>query len=96
MYPMVIILAVGISERNKNIYKYILPFSLVGLIISIYHNLLYYSVIPEAVSPCMLGVSCSTKFIEWFGFVTIPLLSLIAFGTITLCMVIYRSYERGK
>ena len=87
MYPIVAILAVGILRKDKNVAYYVLPLSIVGLIISIYHNLLYYSILPENVAPCIQGISCTTRQIEWFGFVTIPLLSFIAFATITILMV---------
>lgn len=89
MYPLFIILGVGILERNKNMYKYVLPLSFLGEIIAIYHNLLYYKILPESAAPCIAGVSCTTKFIEYFGFITIPFLSLVAFTIINVCMVIY-------
>src|SRR5438093_5112499 len=72
LYPLVIILTVGILRKNKDIPLYVLPLSLVGAAISVYHNLLYYKILPEAAAPCTAGISCTTKFIEWFGFVTIP------------------------
>lgn len=95
IYPLVIILGVGIIEKNKNIYKYVLPLSLLGEVIAIYHNLLYYKILPESAAPCINGVSCTTKYIEYFGFVTIPLLSLIAFTLINVFMIIY-SRTKGK
>lgn len=70
-------------------YKYVLPLSLLGEVIAIYHNLLYYEIIPESAAPCIAGVSCTTKFIEYFGFITIPSLSLAAFTLINIFMVVY-------
>ncbi|MEJ0021880.1 MAG: disulfide oxidoreductase [Candidatus Doudnabacteria bacterium] len=89
MYPLVIILGVGILKKDKNLPFYVLPFSLIGLGISIYHNLLYYKILPESLSPCVAGVSCTTKFIEYFHFVTIPFLSFVAFLVINLMMYVY-------
>ena len=40
MYPLVAILGVSIWEKKKDIYKYVLPLSIVGLFITLYHNLL--------------------------------------------------------
>ncbi len=79
MYPLVVIFTIGILTKDKLVSWYALPLASVGLLISIYHNLLYYNIIPEAAAPCRNGVSCTTKFIEWFGFVTIPFLSMVAF-----------------
>ena len=89
MYPLVAILAIGIIRKNRDIALYVLPLSLVGLAISIYHNLLYWKIIPESIAPCMAGVSCTTKFFEWFGFITIPFLALTAFVVINACMIIF-------
>lgn len=89
MYPLVVILAVGIWRKNKEIHLYTLPLALIGLLIGVYHNLLYYRLIPEAIAPCVAGISCTTKFIEWFGFITIPLLSLLGFVALTFCLLVY-------
>ena len=94
MYPLVIILAVGILRKDRGVYLYVLPLSIIGMVIAFYHNLLYWNIIPESQAPCLLGVSCTTKFIEYFGFITIPFLSFSAFLIITLCMVIYANYVK--
>lgn len=88
MYPLVIVLAVGILRRDRLIHLVALPLSLIGLVIAIYHNLLYFGIIPEAASACRAGVSCTTRFFEWFGFITIPFLSLTAFTVITILMLV--------
>lgn len=88
MYPLVVIIAVAILKKDKNLPYFVLPFSILGILVSSYHNLLYFGVIPEAVSPCYLGVSCTAKFIQLLGFIDIPLLSLGAFTMITLLMLL--------
>lgn len=89
MYPIVFIIAIGALRKDNGVYLYVLPLSITGFIIAIYHNLLYYKIIPESIQPCINGVSCTTKFIEWFGFITIPFLSLVAFFIINVCMILY-------
>lgn len=96
MYPLVIILAVGIYKKDKNIPFFVLPLSIIGTIIAIYHNLLYYKIIPESLIPCTLGISCTTRQIELIGFVTIPLISLIAFGAIDILMLLYKNQTNRK
>ena len=88
MYPLVIVLGVGILLRETRIRLYALPLSLIGLAIAIYHNLLYYGVLPESIAPCTTGVSCTTRQIEWLGFITIPLLALVAFAIISVCLIL--------
>jgi disulfide bond formation protein DsbB len=90
MYPLVIIFMVGILKRDRFVHTYVMPLAIIGWTISVYHNLLYYKIIPDALAPCTTGVSCTTKFIEWFGFVTIPFLSFTAFTVILVLMQIRR------
>ncbi len=96
MYPLVIISAVSILRQERGLPAYVLPLSLIGLAISFYHNLLYYHLIPESVAPCVAGVSCTTKFFAWFGFITIPFLSMAAFFVISLLAWILLKREQVK
>lgn len=89
IYPLVPILTVGILTRDPKVHWYVWPLIIPGLLISVFHNLLYWKLLPEAAAPCQAGISCTTKFFEWFGFVTIPLLSLSAFVVIAILMAIY-------
>lgn len=91
MYPLVLFIPIGILKKNKDLPIYVLPFSVLGILIATYHYLLQRGIIPDSIAPCSEGVSCTTKLIEFFGFVTIPFLSLIAFVLITICMVLYRA-----
>ena len=96
MYPLVIIIPIGILKKDQNFPLYVLPLGILGIIVALYHNLLYYNIIAESATPCIQGVSCTTKFIEWFGFVTIPLLSLLSFIIIVICMLVYKQSLRSK
>lgn len=89
MYPLVVIIAVGILKKDKYLPYYVLPLSITGLLIAIYHYLLQMGVIPESAAPCVAGISCASRLVEWFGFITIPFLSLVAFAVITSCMVFF-------
>jgi disulfide bond formation protein DsbB len=94
MYPLVLIIGIGIISKDVRMKIYALPLCLVGLAISVYHNLLYYGIIPESIMPCQQGISCTSRQIEWLGFITIPLMSLTAFILITICLFLHKS--RGK
>lgn len=88
LYPLVILAGIAIYKKSKEVYSYMLGLLIPGFIISLFHNLLYYNVLPEAAAPCTAGVSCTTKYFEWFGFITIPLLAFIAF-VILILLVTY-------
>ena len=93
LFPLVLIIGVGIVLRDRRMKYYALPVCLSGLAISIYHNLLYYGVIPESITPCTQGVPCNSVQIEWLGFITIPLMALAAFAGISLCLLFYKPKE---
>ena len=93
LFPLVLIIGVGIVLRDRRMKYYALPVCLSGLAVSIYHNLLYYGVIPESIAPCTQGVPCNSVQIEWLGFITIPLMALAAFAGISLCLLFYKPKE---
>lgn len=96
MYPLVLILGFAIYKRSRDIVLPALALAFGGWLISIYHNLLYYKILPEAAAPCIAGVSCTTKFIEWFGFITIPFLSFSAFTLILIGLIVYLKSTKGE
>lgn len=90
MYPLVIIIGIGIATSDLRWKTYALPLTLIGLVISVYHNLLYYGLISESLAPCTQGISCTSRQIEWLGFITIPLMALTAFLSLTACLLLYK------
>lgn len=94
MFPLVIILAIGILRKDKGISYYVLPLSLTGILISFYQVLLQQGIINEAFTPCTYGISCTTKYVSFLGFITIPLMSFAAFFTISVCMYLYLKWSK--
>lgn len=89
MYPLVIILLVGMLRQNKEVFFYSFPLSFLGLLLAFYHLLIQHGVIPETASPCREGLSCADTWINWLGFITIPLLSFVAFTLISTILFFY-------
>lgn len=96
MYPLVFIIAVGILRKDKNMPIYALPLAVIGALIAAYHNLLYWKILPESQAPCLAGVSCTTQFIEYFGFITIPFLSLVAFIVIVAALIFVLKMQKDE
>ena len=87
MFPLTLILPMGLFPLDRKVVRYALPLAALGWMFAIFHLLLIAGVIPESIKPCTQGVSCSEKVIEWFGFVTIPLLSVVASSTIIILLI---------
>jgi len=91
LYPLVIILTVGIWKKDRNLAFYVLPFSILGIVLSIYHYMIQQNFINVSEIACNL---CHTMYLSLFNFVTIPFLSLISFVIITIATVFYHKNLR--
>lgn len=97
MYPLVVIFLMGLFPFDRSVIKFAAPVVGLGWLAAIYHNLLYYKVLPASAAPCVSGVSCTTIQVQWFGFITIPLMSLTAFTLILILLTIcFRMIKREK
>jgi disulfide bond formation protein DsbB len=92
MYPLALLLAIGILRRDENLHVYVLPFSILGALTSLYHYLLIKTTIFPP-PPCNVGIPCTVDYIDWFGFINIPLMALAAFLIITAMMVVSMRYN---
>ena len=90
MYPLVAITAVGLWKRDMMMPRYVLSMSIVGILVSGYHYSLQMfkpAAVNAFINCTKYGVSCTTVDISYYGFITIPLLSFIAFVSITCLML---------
>lgn len=88
LFPLVLILAVGLFPVDGKVVKYALPLAVAGWLTALYHNLVYAGIVPESIQPCSQGVSCTEEYLDLFGFITIPLLSLLAFSAIITLLIL--------
>lgn len=88
MYPLAILLAIGIIRRDRGLHLYVLPFSIAGIGVSLYHYLLIKTdwLPPPA---CAVDIPCTVDYLNWFGFINIPFLALTAFVIITCMMLAF-------
>lgn len=87
MYPLVIILGIASFHFDFRMAGYVLPLTIIGGLFSVYHVMEQNIPAMQAYSICQVGVSCSGKYINWLGFISIPVLALIAFTLITIFMI---------
>ncbi len=95
LFPLVLVIGAGIVREDPGLAAYALPLTLIGLGISMHHNLLQLGVIPESLAPCVEGESCSEKQVEIFGFVTIPLMALCTYVAIATCLILHHRNARS-
>ncbi len=95
MYPLAGLLTLGIMRRDPHLPHLILPFSLVGQGVAVYHFLLQKTPYFGSPTSCGIGVTCATVWLDWFGFITIPLLAMFGFMAITTGMLMVIAAEAG-
>lgn len=84
MYPLTIVTLLAALANDRRVARYLLPLPLVGACVSVYHLLVENRVVEQA-QACLISApgGCATKWIEEFGYVTIPTLALTGF---VLCL----------
>jgi hypothetical protein len=87
MYPLAVLLAAGLIWRDLNTPKYALCLAIPGALASTYHILLQKVPAIAALEACVIGVPCSTDYLNLFGFITIPMLALAAFAIVIVASV---------
>ena len=85
MYPLAVILPMATFRRDRRIIPYALVFTAAGAGISIYHYQL--QAFPGQGSSCSLNASCTYRWIEVFGFASIPMLALGSFVLIGILLL---------
>jgi disulfide bond formation protein DsbB len=78
MYPLSLLTLFIAVHGDHRVARYLLPFPVIGGGVSIYHLLVENHVVstPKA---CQIGAGCAVKWINEFGYMTIPTLALTAF-----------------
>lgn len=86
MYPLAVLLGIAAYRGDRQIGVYALPLAWIGIAISFYHNLLQWFPSLSGIVPCKSGVPCNQDYLNWFGFITIPLMALTAFTLILILL----------
>ena len=83
MYPLAIVTLLAALANDHRIARYLLPLPVIGAGVSVYHLLVENGVVHEAQS-CRISApgGCAIKWINEFGYVTIPTLALTGFALV--------------
>ncbi len=91
IYPLVILLGIGLLRRETDIPIYTIPLSILAFIFAAYQ---YCEQMIASFGPIQVcsptGPACSDIYIQWMGFVTIPFFGMIATLTMTILLFLAR------
>jgi len=79
MYPLSILTLLIAARGDNRAARYLLPLPIVGAGTSIYHILIENHVVEEPHACTINNPGCAVKWINEFGYMTIPTLALTAF-----------------
>jgi disulfide bond formation protein DsbB len=94
MFPLVLLLPVGLFPFDARVVRYALPLTAVGWLVALFQVLLVAGLIPQGLRPCTQGVPCSEVQLQWLGFIDIPLLSFVAFSIMNALLL--AAYFRSR
>lgn len=82
LYPLVVILPLALFPFDVKVIRYVTPLVIFGWFVALFHVLVVAGFIPESAQPCVQGVPCSEVHFTLFGFLNIPVMSLLTFSFI--------------
>lgn len=91
IYPILVLFAVALRNRDRSVFKYVLPFSVIGTVLALYHSYVQWGGSP--LIPCDATASCSKLYVYAFGYITIPTMSLTIALAFILLYTANRVYE---
>lgn len=80
MYPLTIVLGVAAARRDRQVWRTAVPIAAIGAAISSWHIAIERN--PALGGPCDPAAPCSIRWVEEFGFLTLPTMALVGFVTI--------------
>jgi disulfide bond formation protein DsbB len=95
MYPLVLLLGIASYRNERWIIPYALPLSIIGGCFSAFHYMEEKIPWLAKAMPCRVGIPCNFDYINWLGFITIPLLAFVAFVLITIILWIGKSEDNA-
>ena len=78
MYPLSILTLFAAFHGDYRVTRYLVPLPVVGAGVSVYHLLVENHVVATPAA-CRVGAGCAVKWINEFGYMTIPTLALTGF-----------------
>ena len=88
MYPFTIVLTVAALQRDHRVWRTVTPIAIIGGLVSGWHIAIERN--PALSGACDPAAPCALKWVEEFGFLTLPTMALIGFVTIAVLTLVAR------
>lgn len=88
MYPLVVVLGVALWRRDGEVWKTALPLCVLGGLVSAYHVVVQYRPDLEVLA-CSATAPCSVRYLQVYGFITIPVMAGSAFLLVAATVAVH-------
>jgi disulfide bond formation protein DsbB len=93
MYPLVLILPMALFPFDAKVTRYAGILVSFGWLSALFHVLLVAGYIPKSAQPCVQGIPCSETHLNVFGFLNMPMMSLLTFSIMALLLFLVNKSE---
>jgi disulfide bond formation protein DsbB len=97
MYPLALLMGMELYKKDKSIVDHAIVLALLNVITSIYHVYIEHggnSALPCADPNITTQVSCATRYVYEFGYITMPMMALTVSFFILMLLINYKHSTR--
>ncbi len=89
VYPQALLLLMAIWKQDKGMVSYLLPLSILGAVVSLYHSMTHFG-LGDGVLACTSALGdCGKLYVFEYGYITIPFMAFTIFAYLLLASFIY-------
>ncbi len=96
IYPQVILFIVALYKKDRGVFKYSIPLSVLGGLVALYQTYIQVGGTSSLIPCTAVGSACAKVYFLSFGYITIPTMSLTILVYLLLLAVIKRVYDKNN
>lgn len=96
MYPQALITFMAMLKKDKSIVVYLLPLSVLGALVAIYHSMVHWGVGVGLLECTASAGECAKVYVLEYGYITIPFMAFSSFVYLISISVIYYLARNGR
>ena len=96
LYPQAILSFIAVLKKDKNIINYLLPLSVLGGLVALYHSLTHFGLGDGLVACTSALGNCGKLYVFKYGYITIPLMSFTIFVYLIATSIVYYKAKNAQ
>jgi len=92
LFPLLVLFAVAMYKKDRGVFKYAIPLSVVTGVVAIYNAYIQWGGSP--LIPCDVSGSCAKLYVYAYGYITLPTMSLSVVALVLLLAWANKVYQK--